>query len=570
LNPISHKNILPAAPQFRTACIYSFQKTLLFLFIFLSFDCSLEAKEKIYIRLNQVGFLPEDLKTAVVFSDVNLDNKFYEIFSTKNEQTILKNSLKSSSITVENFDHAYEIEFSSLVRAGEYRLKIGDSESFPFLVGSSIFNHVADSLLLFFKVQRCGPTDPYLHKVCHLYDVERIIGEEPGISADLTGGWHDAGDYIKFLSTTALATYLMIFAYEFDPIKYGFDRNGDGVPDILEEAKVGLDWLLRCNYSKDKLITQVQDLRDHEAGWRLPEDDSLRYNRPGFLGIGKNQIGIYTAVMSLAYRIWKEKFLDEEFAGRCLTSAVNIFSLRHNAPDIDKSYTGFYQDDNFLGKLALGAVELYLSTGEKKYLNEASEYAHEADADYWWSWGNVNSLAHYKLAKIDPDFIKYLEKNLNFFNEKKDSSIFKEATGYTWGSTNTFLGAALQAILYKDLTASSKYDSLAVYQRDFVLGRNRWGMSFIYNIGQSFPQNLHSQIAFFNNGRHPGALAGGPVSVDIFEKYEIKRVNFANNIFNLDSLKYFDDRHDYLTNEPSIISNATALFVFGFYIRETN
>jgi endoglucanase len=368
--------------------------------------------------------------------------------------------------------------FLLLFGRGEYRLKIGDSESFPFLVGSSIFNHVADSLLLFFKVQRCGPTDPYLHKVCHLYDVERIIGEEPGISADLTGGWHDAGDYIKFLSTTALATYLMIFAYEFDPIKYGFDRNGDGVPDILEEAKVGLDWLLRCNYSKDKLITQVQDLRDHEAGWRLPEDDSLRYNRPGFLGIGKNQIGIYTAVMSLAYRVWKEKFLDEEFAGRCLTSAVNIFSLRHNAPDIDKSYTGFYQDDNFLGKLALGAVELYLSTGEKKYLNEASEYAHEADADYWWSWGNVNSLAHYKLAKIDPDFIKYLEKNLNFFNEKKDSSIFKEATGYTWGSTNTFLGAALQAILYKDLTASSKYDSLAVYQRDFVLGRKPLGDEF--------------------------------------------------------------------------------------------
>jgi hypothetical protein len=134
---------------------------------------------------------------------------------------------------------------------------------------------------------------------------------------------------------------------------------------------------------------------------------------------------------------------------------------------------------------------------------------------------------------------------------------------YSWGSTNLFLGTCLQAILYKKITGSTEFDSLNIFQRDLVLGRNPWGLSFIYNIGTHFPKNLHSQIAFFNGGYLPGALTAGPAPLTILNKYNINRKNFEHDEFNSDSVKYYDDRMDYITNEPTIVGNATALFVFG-------
>ena len=134
---------------------------------------------------------------------------------------------------------------------------------------------------------------------------------------------------------------------------------------------------------------------------------------------------------------------------------------------------------------------------------------------------------------------------------------------FTWGTTNSFLGVALQQILYKKLTSDDSFDSLAIYQRDYVLGRNPWGLSFIYNIGSKFPQYLHSQIAFFNNGYIPGAVTAGPAPDAVLKNYDIKRENFQYDLFNSRDAKYFDDTSDYITNEPTIVGNATAIFVFG-------
>lgn len=232
---------------------------------------------------------------------------------------------------------------------------------------------------------------------------------------DVSGGWHDAADYVKFLNTTAYSVYTMLFAYDFDREKFGFDYNENGVPDLIEEAKVGLDWLLRCNYKKYQLITQVQDLRDHDVGWRLPEDDPMESERPAFIGIGKNLVGIYTATMALAYRIWNEKYDYNNFASNCLTAAENIYSVRNTAKNIDDTGTGHYQDNEYLGKLALGAIEMYLTTGQQSFLDEAIAYGNEAGSDYWWSWGNLNSYAHYRLAKYRPEFANYIKNNLKVF-----------------------------------------------------------------------------------------------------------------------------------------------------------
>ena len=525
-----------------------------------------KSKNAVFIRANQVGFLLHDLKTAVVFSEFPFSQKKFSIVEGVSNKAVYSGTFDDTAYTYGKFKYCYTLDFSNLQKPGIYKIEVGGYFSFPFRIGKYIYNPVVDSLMLFFKEQRCGPTHPILHSPCHLSDAARIEGDSEHIGgADLTGGWHDAGDYIKFLSTAAYTTYMLMFSYEFDKTKFGFDNNKNGVPDVLEEAKIGIDWLLRCNYSKYKLITQVQDVRDHSVGWRMPENDSLQYDRAGIAGIGKNQIGIYCAVMATAYRIWSEKFSETNFAEKCLNAAENLYSIRNKVPDIDTSTSGYYRDNEYLGKLALGAIELYSATKKFGYFNDAITYCDSAGSDYWWSYGNINALADYRIAETVPRFSKYILNNLKSFDIRMDTTLFGEGLPYSWGSTNGFLGAALQAILYRKLTGSSRFDSLAVIQRDYVLGRNPWGLGFIYNIGTRFPLHLHSQVAYFHNGYLPGALSAGPAPETVLKNYKIINKDHRYDLFNTSSVSYFDDIRNYITNEPTITGNATAVFVYGFY-----
>ena len=407
-----------------------------------------------------------------------------------------------------------------------------------------------------------------MHKVCHKADATSLIenGKVLNERADLTGGWHDAGDYVKFLNTTAFTTYTFLFAYDFDSRKFGFDNDAKGGPDILEEARVGLDWMLRCNIDKYKLVTQVQDLRDHEQGFRLPEDDKLEYDRPAFVGNGKNLIGIYTATLALASRIWRNRMYDNEFADKCLTAAENLYSVRNEVPDVDSSGSGMYLDANYEGKMALGAVELYLTTNRPELLNDAVMYADKGGSEYWWSWGNMAAFAHYRLGKLNKRFADYIKNNLIAFNTNKESKLFNEGAAFTWGSNNTLLGIALQNILWKKLNYRSDFDTVATYQRDYILGRNQWGVSFIQDIGQESSQNLHHQVSYLKSGELPGGFAAGPVPQDFLDQYKIpfeKQDRFKK--FQTKEAVYRDDPMDYITNEPTIVANATAVFVMGYY-----
>jgi endoglucanase len=523
-----------------------------------------QQKSQIFIRMNQGGFTPADIKSAVLFSKKNFpENKFFILNSSG--KIVFSGLLKNSSKMFEGFPFSRIADFSAFREEGKYKLRVKGAADFYFTINSRAYNAVRDSLMLFFAAQRCGPTDPSFHEPCHLSDATSLPGFNLHESADVTGGWHDAGDYIKFLSTTAYTTYMLIFSYEYDPVKFGFDNNENSVPDILEEAKIGLDWMLRCRLRDDLLITQVQDLRDHQVGWRMPESDSLRFDRPGYSGIGKNIIGIYSAALSIASRVWADKFLDYDFAEECLYTAESVYSVYSEVPDLDKINSGVYQDNSFEGKLALGAAELYLSTSEEYYLEDAKKYSLLAGSDFWWSWGDINALAHFRLAKLGEKNSVFILNNLVSFKAKMDSSLFSEAVDYTWGTTNTMLGVSLQAILYKNLSGDTRFDSLAAFQRDYILGRNPWGLSFISGVGNLFPVHLHSQVAFFTRGYIPGAMTAGPAPSELLKNYEIKRSSRKYDLFNSGRGRYFDDHSDYITNEPTITGNATALFVFGYY-----
>jgi hypothetical protein len=305
----------------------------------------------------------------------------------------------------------------------------------------------------------------------------------------------------------------------------------------------------------------VQNNRDHEVGWRLPENDPLKYERPAFRGLSKNLIGIYSAALSLGARIWKERFSETAFSMRLLETAEKVYSVRNYVPDLDTTSGGMYQDKSFAGKLSLGAIELYVTTGKQAYLSDAVLTIQKTPADYWWSWGDVNSLAHFRMAQFNPESVTILSSSVANFNSNRAQKIFNECAPFGWGSTHTFLGAALQALLLRRISPES-YDSLIIQQLDYLFGNNPWGISFVYGFGKNHVKRFHSQVAYFNGGYLPGAISAGPAPKSLLAAMDIKRTPNELTKFNSDETQFFDDRLDYVTNEPTIATNATAVFVF--------
>jgi endoglucanase len=153
--------------------------------------------------------------------------------------------------------------------------------------------------------------------------------------------------------------------------------------------------------------------------------------------IGKNLIGIYSATMALASRIWEEKFQDSLFAKKCLESAEKYYKIKDEVVDVDSSGTGQYLDKLFEGKLALAAIELYETTQNKKYLNDAKIYGIESGGEYWWSYGNISTFAHYRLARYDKYFVSLIKPSLTQFNANRREKLFGEPVILGWGSNVT-------------------------------------------------------------------------------------------------------------------------------------
>ncbi len=526
--------------------------------------------KEIFIRVNQVGFTSNDIKTAIVFSNLPLDNSKFYIVEKIGKVKVFSDKLSKRLSGFNDFNFSYEANFTDFNTEGDYYLQVESSESFPFKIDNELYKQLTSNLLKFFSVQRCGYTKPSLHKTCHIADATslRIKKDTLQKSFDVTGGWHDAGDYSKFLNTTAFSTYMLLFTYEFTHNYFCLDSDNNNVSDLLEEAKIGLDWLLRADYENKLFVTQVQDEKDKTVGWRMPSNDPVGFDRPGFLGIGKNLIGIYTATLALGSRIWDENLNYRSYSEKLLNAALTFYQLKDNVPNIDTSGTGYYRDTDYTGKLALGAAELFQSTKDTLYLHDAKRYAKIAGAESWWGWGNVAAIADYIIAKEDTSYTDFLRKSLVHYKEVSDKHLFGEGVGLYWGSNMSLLGVALTNILYKSLTGDSQFDELAAIHEDYILGRNQWGVSFIFGEGTVFPKHLHHQVGYFNNGKLPGGFAGGPVMKSVYGDIKLDYKSYDRFIrFQTDDAYYRDAYVDYITNEPTISGNATAIFVFANKIK---
>ncbi|MEP7356916.1 MAG: glycoside hydrolase family 9 protein [Anaerolineales bacterium] len=536
---------------------------------------------EIYLRVNQAGYLPNDSKLALALTNQALDGQPFQVRAEADDQAVFNGTLGGDRGAYGAFAHLYELDFSGLAQAGAYWLSVGAAASPCFVVSAGAYAGVIPASLLFFQAQRCGDIGPRLHAVCHREDGVIAAGPNAGQHLDVTGGWHDAGDYLKFLVTTGYATDLLLTAYQRHPAAFA-DDDGNGLPDVLDEARIGLTWMRQMwDPANGLLYFQVGDVSDHD-GWRLPEeDDASRPPRtiwPTDPGLGANLAGKAAAAFALAAALWNDPasgIYDADLAEGFLQNARGLYDYGRARPGAQAGHAppsdGFYLEVTWQDDMALAAAELYRATGEAGYLADARAYAADgAGEPHGFDWSELGALARYEIAQVDPNYAPtataQLAVDLAAYQASAAADRFSYAAPYVWGSAESSAGAALTALLYTDLSGDDRYRWLALAQRDYIFGRNPWGVSFVNSIGANWPHHPHHQVADLNGVELVGFWDEGPVDPSVFAGQNITLSGPDRYAaFQSDQAIYHDDVADYVSNEPTISANAAGIALMAWF-----
>ena len=574
-----------------------------------------------WIRVNQIGYLPEATKVAVFMSDETAQINGFELVDAFTGEVAFSSSAVRPTGVLGRMKTTCRLDFSGLKTSGAYYIKVlssgGETRSETFPVGAGVYDGAADFVLNYMRQQRCG-WNPFFKDSCHRKDGIIVGHPDPRKDStflDVTGGWHDASDCLQYTTTSANAIYQMMFAYQSNPEAFSDNHLADGtpgrngIPDIVDEIYWGLKWLDKMNPEPGEMYNQIADDRDH-VGMRVPSDDQADYGwgkggfRPVWYCSGEPQqrgrrgdrnkttgvastAGKFASDFALGAEILRPFY--PEFAERIGAKAKAAYDAGVAKPGVCQTASVvspyIYEEDNWVDDMELAAYEMFRSTGDGKYRTEAIEYARREPVTPWmgadsarhYQWYPFMNMGHYRIArnfggKVSAEFIRNMRSGIQRVYERGKDHPFMFGIPGIWCSNNLTTAMLTQCILYRELTGDTTYQEMEGSLRDWLLGCNPWGVSMIVELpkGGTFPTQPHSFIIKYKMGNTTGGLVDGPVYSTIFGGllgiHTDGGVNYEE--FQPGDLVYHDSTHDYSTNEPTMDGTASLTFPLSYYQRE--
>ncbi len=570
---------------------------------------SFQTANQAWIRINQLGYTPQSVKVAVWVSKANSSISTFELVEAGTNRQVFKGKASKMFGAYGPFTQSSRLNFSKYTVPGKYYLKVGDTRSPEFTIGKDVYKGAADFALRYMRQQRTG-FNPYLKDSCHTHDGFTMYGEKAGIKdstyVDVVGGWHDASDYLQYSTTSANATYHLLAAYRDFPAVFtdkhqtnGLDGS-NGRADVLDEARWGLDWLLKMHPRQDWMFNQIADDRDH-ISMRMPAQDSQYgrgYQRPVYYINGEPQqrgkfmndtkgtsstAAKFTSAFALGSTVFSGT--DAAYSQKLVAKALSAYAFANRKKGVTQTASikspYIYAEDNWVDdmQLALASLNNNVQTDPKR-IDSALFYARQEPVTPWmgadtakhYQWYPFHNFGPYELAKTGSPAVKkesmgYYRDGINRVWNKAKSNAFYRGIPFIWCSNNLTTSFAIQCYLYRTGTGDQSFEELEQANFDWLFGCNPWGTSMVYGLPSwgDTPDDPHSAFTHIKKYPIDGGLVDGPVYGTIYKGLIGIRLYSPDEYaeFQSDLVVYHDDYGDYSTNEPTMDGTASLIYLLA-------
>ncbi len=538
--------------------------------------------------VNQLGYYPEAEKSVVYPGN---DANGLEVRDL-NGKTVLK----LDAPDVYDWDYSGEevqtFDISAIKTPGTYRLFRGGAYvGNPITVGKNVYEDLVKASLKWFYYQRASmPLLPqyagkWARAAGHMDDKVIIYGSDKVTGGKGAGkvinsarGWYDAGDYGKYIVNSGITVFTLLEIYEhfpkyMDSLTWNIPREFPKYPELLEEIRYNLDWMLTLQDKDGGVYHKVTTLKF--GGSVLPEDDvAPRYaiikNMPASLD--------FAAVMAQASVVYRN--IDKAYADKMLKAAESAYAWAKKNPKAiykqpDDVQTGGYVpgDENGKDEFRWAAAELFRATKKKNYQDDLKKNPFTANGAWW---GDVNMLSAFRVALdstvFDKDLVAAAKKvvltEANNLRAVGDTSAYRLPAfpwSWNWGSNSAMANNGMVLVHAYLLTGDKSYLDGAQQCLDYLLGKNPMDITYVTGFGYRSPRNPHHRPSESDlvDDPVPGMLVGGPhlgkQDINLDGKEHWKCPNYA--AADKPALAYIDDRCSYATNEVAINWNAPLAYL---------
>ena len=500
------------------------------------------------VRLNTVGYLPLQAKRATLRAPCGE----FKVVRESGGAVVLRGRASGPVHDRDTDEELCVADFSALSEPGLYRLEAaGGVRSAPFRVGPGVYDPAFAAAVRAFHLWRCGAAvrdvrDGFVfsHAACHLRDAYTDFVGGGRARRDASGGWHDAGDYNKYVVNAGVTLGLLFRAWEeyggrVRRVRLGLPRAAHRLPDYLGELRWEVDWLLRMQAADGSVYHKVST-RDFGPAVAPEDERAERFYAPWSSAATAD----FVAVTAAAARVFRP--YDPAYARRCLAAARRSYDFLRAHPQSRRAElkgftTGAYQTDDGDDRL-WAAAEMWQTTGEPAFLAdfEARARAFESKLSQDWGWSDVKNLGMLTYlfsgrAGRDAALLRQVRASLVETADRlvaaRDADAHARPLGsrYYWGCNGGVAGTtallrAAHRVRPKPAYVEAAHDALS-----HLFGRNYYGRSFVTGVGADPPRSPHDRRSMARPGTPawPGYLVGGgwPRATDWVDEAENYRVN---------------------------------------------
>ncbi len=554
------------------------------------------------VRVNQLGYLPDGPKRATVVSSATAPLA-WQLRDASGAQ------LASGTTTAHGADRAsgqstHLVDFGAYTGTGTgLTLVVDGRASHPFDISASLYDGLRADSMSFFYQQRSGiAVDPalvggaYARPAGHLglapNQGDTDVPCQAGVCdyrSDVRGGWYDAGDQGKYVVNGGIATWELVNSSERARRSGGeaavgdstlrVPERGNGVPDVLDEARWELDFLMRMQVPDGRPLAGTVFHKMHDAQWTgLPtrpelDDQPRELHKPSTAATLN-----LAATAAQCARVYAP--YDAAFAARCLNAARRAWTAAKANPNLlapatDNTGGGAYEDADVSDEFYWAAAELLATTGEPQYRDAVTSSPHHTKpVDGFW-WGGTATLGRITLATVPGVALPAADvtRLRGLLTSAADGHLATmagqgyavpiAADAYVWGSNSSVANSAMVLAVAHELTGAARYRTGALEALDYLLGRNALDRSYVSGYGERASENQHHRFWAHQNDAalpHPpaGSFAGGP-NAGLEDPVAKERLPGC-----APAACYVDDIGSYSTNEVAINWNASLAWLAAF------